>query len=902
MTQAHFTPSCSTSHPPRGSRGLRLALAVALSAALGASEWTVASNGSDANDGRSSTTPFRTIGRAATAVNPGDTVRIRGGTYRESVSIARSGTAAAPITFVAWPGETPVIKGSQVVAGWTVHAGAVWKKPWSVNSQQVFVDGAPLQQVGVPSTFYAASVSDGSTPYTPVGAGLADVTAGRFWFDAVARTLYVRLVDSGDPNAHLIEASTAQRLLGISGTNVQVRGLAFRHSATAAYQYGGAAVELGSDCLLERCDVQWCDAAGISPGYQKSRARIIDCIASNNGNLGIGTANAADFLIRGCTLERNNYRRFHTEWQAGGAKITGDSWGTIERCVVRDNIGMGIWFDYCNSGGRSIARDNWISGCVVNGEGIIVECSRNVLVCNNIATGNERRGIYVSGSSDVTVANNTVVGNHGWAALEVGGMPRAGRTVTGIAVHNNLVVANDGRFDVIIVKENGGDVGVTAFDYNCLWRATGTLALRYAADSRQGYAGTTYASVATWRAATAFSDHCQQAWPRFRDAAAGDYTLLDDSPARDAGLGIAAVASDRAGLARPQGGAWDLGAYEIPDAPPVILAISVPAPVGSGTTSTVAVTASDDGGAPLNYAWSVAQGDADAVVFADPSAATSLVTFRHAGSFVFAVRVGDAQGNAVSRTLPVTVAPSASALVVAPAVATVAVAGRRSFACAVRDQFGDDLSGQPAAIWENDGGGTIGSDGVFLAGATAGGPYAVRARLGGLSQTAWITVTATFRARVDFQPVEAPVMGEGWLPDCGMPFGDRGNGLVYGWNAQLTQLRDRNDAASPHQRYDTLAFMQRAPNADASWEIAVPDGEYLVRIVCGDPLHTGLVMRVAVEGVVAVDGTTDAQTRWLDATRTVSVSDGRLTLSNAVGARANRICFVEIIAAAAANG
>jgi len=43
--------------------------------------------------------PLASIQRAATLAQPGDTVLIRGGTYRETVTPTNSGTAGAPITF-----------------------------------------------------------------------------------------------------------------------------------------------------------------------------------------------------------------------------------------------------------------------------------------------------------------------------------------------------------------------------------------------------------------------------------------------------------------------------------------------------------------------------------------------------------------------------------------------------------------------------------------------------------------------------------------------------------------------------------------------------------------------------------------------------------------------------------
>jgi glucose/arabinose dehydrogenase len=148
--------------------------------------------------------------------------------------------------------------------------------------------------------------------------------------------------------------------------------------------------------------------------------------------------------------------------------------------------------------------------------------------------------------------------------------------------------------------------------------------------------------------------------------------------------------------------------------------------------------------------------------------------------------------------------------------------------------------------------------------------------------------------RVNFQTASAAVP-TGYLKDAGLAYGDRGNGQAYGWNADnVSQMRDRNSSASPDQRYDTLAYMQRPQNPDAVWEIAVPNGSYRVRLVAGDPSYFDILYKLGVEGVLTVNGTSSSAARWVEGTSTVTVSDGRLTIRSAAGATANKICFVEI--------
>jgi hypothetical protein len=150
--------------------------------------------------------------------------------------------------------------------------------------------------------------------------------------------------------------------------------------------------------------------------------------------------------------------------------------------------------------------------------------------------------------------------------------------------------------------------------------------------------------------------------------------------------------------------------------------------------------------------------------------------------------------------------------------------------------------------------------------------------------------------RVNFQTSSAAVPA-GYLKDAGLAYGDRGNGQTYGWNADNTaQMRDRNSPASPDQRYDTLAYMQRPANPDAVWEIAVPNGSYTVHLVAGDPTYFDILYRLTVEGVLTVSGTSNSASRWVEGTSTVTVTDGRLTIRSGAGATANKICFVEITA------
>ncbi|MHC4656989.1 MAG: right-handed parallel beta-helix repeat-containing protein [Planctomycetota bacterium] len=80
-----------------------------------------------ANDGNPGTEarPFKTIGGGVQSLQPGDTLLIKAGTYREAVILHRSGTHANPIRIRAYPGDEgkAIINAAEPVTDWQKCAG-----------------------------------------------------------------------------------------------------------------------------------------------------------------------------------------------------------------------------------------------------------------------------------------------------------------------------------------------------------------------------------------------------------------------------------------------------------------------------------------------------------------------------------------------------------------------------------------------------------------------------------------------------------------------------------------------------------------------------------------------------------------------------------------------------------
>lgn len=148
--------------------------------------------------------------------------------------------------------------------------------------------------------------------------------------------------------------------------------------------------------------------------------------------------------------------------------------------------------------------------------------------------------------------------------------------------------------------------------------------------------------------------------------------------------------------------------------------------------------------------------------------------------------------------------------------------------------------------------------------------------------------------KINFQPATAVIPG-GYLADSGTVYGDRGNGLFYGWNADNSATtRERESAFAFDQRYDTLIHLQRPENPAAIWEIALPPGIYDVHLVAGDPDFFDGRMQTLVEGSLGLDGVPSDERRFISGVVTVTVQDGRLTVASGPSAQNNKLLFLEI--------
>ena len=121
---------------------------------LSAGELYVSPSGSNKNPG-SKNAPFATIAFAASKANPGDTVKILPGIYREQISFRKSGRKDSPITFAGTRGKngeflTIVEAPGKTVANWVPApeiAPEVWKAKVPQRPDLLMMDGKMITYI-----------------------------------------------------------------------------------------------------------------------------------------------------------------------------------------------------------------------------------------------------------------------------------------------------------------------------------------------------------------------------------------------------------------------------------------------------------------------------------------------------------------------------------------------------------------------------------------------------------------------------------------------------------------------------------------------------------------------------------------------------------------------------------
>jgi hypothetical protein len=271
--------------------------------------------------------------------------------------------------------------------------------------------------------------------------------------------------------------------------------------------------------------------------------------------------------------------------------------GFVNDLVIENNETSGSAVEHgiyvSNSGDRPIIRNNqsWgndKNGIHVNGDadlggdGII----SNALISGNVIydNGSGRQsglgggsGINMDGVQNSRIENNLIYNQHA-SGISLYRIDGGGGSTGNVVVNNTIHVANDGRWALNI---RDGSTNNTALNNILINDHSFRGAISVWPDSRNGFVsdynavisrftindGNSVLSLDQWRALAGNENNDDHSFVAtaaqlFQNAAAGDYRLRENSPARNAGTLNLAPAFDLEGKPRPIGALVDVGAYE----------------------------------------------------------------------------------------------------------------------------------------------------------------------------------------------------------------------------------------------------------------------------------------------------------------------------------------------------
>lgn len=278
---------------------------ISTAAAVSATEFHVATSGKDANPGRVDA-PFRTIQRAAELAQPGDTITVHAGVYRERINPPRGGTSDRNrITYRAAPGERVEIRGSEAIKSWVRDQGDVWKvtlpnsffgafnpygdrihgdwfdpKGRDHHTGAVYLNGDWLTE--------AAKLDELMSPagrhpewFTRAGGNARGALNPRLWFGQAgpdSTTIWAQF-PGVDPNKQEVEINVRQTVFRPEKTGVNditVSGFTMKHAATpwappTAGQIGVIGPHWSKGWIIENNQISYSTCSGISLGKYGDR-------------------------------------------------------------------------------------------------------------------------------------------------------------------------------------------------------------------------------------------------------------------------------------------------------------------------------------------------------------------------------------------------------------------------------------------------------------------------------------------------------------------------------------------------------------------------------------------------------------------------------------------------------
>ena len=550
----------------------------------GGATYYVSPSGSDTADGGAQK-PFATLAHGAQAAQPGDTVLVATGVYKEgSLFKGLKGAEGKPIIIKAADGAKPVIDGSVVIE----KGSDAWKQ---------FRDGMYVADLKLRAGEKRYAAQDGLRMffYRSIEDLSKDELLGkRAWFyDETAGKMYVKTGDKSAPSDHVYNVANHTYGVDLTGSDhVVVRGFEVRYCGETCIGVTGAS----RGCVIYENELH--NAPGAVNIFGE---RIDDIVVWKNNAYEKGLT---DFTWS--AIKASEYRRQGiTCFSARGSSICynrvdgyfdsidPEVWRYTDRIDLNRDLDV-MYNDLINCGDDAIEAD----GGGVNMR-IHANRMRNCFAAISIAPV-EKGPVYVTrnhGTYKMLFFKLNVGGPEslGWAYCyhNSGYCQVKGEAYGGTAVSfppgDTMPISNK-RFanNAIIAKEQGIRNGHAGYmlDYDCYWHVPDAKPLVFTwqvmtADGKWPKA-TTYRTLAEFAKATARETHGLYtdpmfmstpdlgnvgewqnytttpigAYPLVPDSSVGDLRLQNGSPCIDRGVVVRGINEDFHGRAP------DIGAFE----------------------------------------------------------------------------------------------------------------------------------------------------------------------------------------------------------------------------------------------------------------------------------------------------------------------------------------------------
>ena len=469
-----------------------LLLLTVTASALCAREYHVSLTGKNANDG-SAARPLQTISAAAALAQPGDTITVHAGTYRERITPPRGGLSDTQrITYQAAPGEKVEIKGSEVVTNWVSFQGDVWQ---ATLPNSFFGNFNPYNDPLRGDWFRALGRKHHTGAVYLNGEWLAEATnlaavvngSDALWFaevDATNTTIWARFAGV-NPNEQVTEINVRRTVFypDQPGRNyITVRGFTLRQAATpfappTAEQVGLIGTHWSKGWIIESNTISHSICAGITlgkygdefdnttadtaEGYVKTIQRALADGKWTRENIGhhivrnnhishceqggiAGSMGGAFSTITGNVVHDIWVRRLFSGGEMAGIKFH----GAIDSVISHNHVyrtGRGIWLDWMTQGTRitsNLLHDNseYDLFVEVNHGPFLVD--NNLLLSKTSLRALSQGGAYAhnlfAGKVAIVAYNSRVTPYHKAHSTEIAGM--TDNSSGDDRLYNNLVV------------------------------------------------------------------------------------------------------------------------------------------------------------------------------------------------------------------------------------------------------------------------------------------------------------------------------------------------------------------------------------------------------------------------------------------------------------------------------